>query len=461
MKRFLVLLLALTLVRSLLYRAITPPWQGPDEPGHFEYIGFIAVMNRVPVEADDVVPEVTRRITQSAREHWYKIPQFNPPDLDFALAQSPPGLAGPRQSGYQLPLYYQWLAPLYRLTAEQTVLEQYYLFSLTSTVLALGVMLLAAYSAKTLFPNDLPLQLMIPTLAALWPQQSFISSVINNDNLATLIGAWTITGIIRLFHSGPRWPAVAMMVSGCVLVPFVKRSVFFLIPLSVLALALWGLDWWSTQRGWRMKPRRWLLVGVSLGGVVLATPAIARWAALLLLQIPLTVTQLVAGYTLQLTDGPPPSSELWAALPGRLFIALGNIWSQFGWGRPLLPAVNYQVVGMVALVAVLGLLRLTARAFRGAGDLTTTQRLAVWLCVFALAFALIQSVVVALLLPNFNPPGRYLMTVLIPMSVLLALGLRAWTPARWQGILPQAILAALIVQDAVSVSLTLIPYFYG
>ncbi|MGQ0601166.1 MAG: hypothetical protein ACT4QE_05655 [Anaerolineales bacterium] len=461
MKRFILLLLALTLVRSLLYRLVTPPWQGPDEPGHFEFIGFIAEMGRVPVDANDVLPEVTRRVTLSAREYWHKIFQHNWPDLDFALAQNPPGLAGPRQSGYQLPLYYQLLAPLYRLTAEQPVLVQYYAFSFISTLLAVGTVVLAVYAARLLFPNDGPLQIAIPTLVALWPQQSFISAVINNDNLATFVAAWTITGLFYLFRHGFRWPALVLIVSGCLAAPFVKRSAFFIIPLAVAALCLWALWRWGARRGWRMRSWHWaVLIALSLAGLALA-PMIARWAAPWLVSLPLTVAQLIGGYLSALTNGPPLPTETLAALPARLLIALGNIWSQFGWGRPLLPMWNYQLVGVLVGVAVIGLLGLTVRALRGVGALTTAQHLTLLTCVLAVAFAFVQSVVVALLLPRFNPPGRYMMTVLIPMSVLLSVGIRQWIPARWQPVLPQAFLAALIVQDAISLSLTLKPFFYG
>jgi hypothetical protein len=33
-RKTLALLLALSLIRGVLYSAVTPPWQAPDEPGH-------------------------------------------------------------------------------------------------------------------------------------------------------------------------------------------------------------------------------------------------------------------------------------------------------------------------------------------------------------------------------------------------------------------------------------------
>jgi len=461
MKRYILVLAALTLVRGVLYRLVTPPWQGPDEPGHFEYIGFIAELGYVPADAIEVVPAVTQRVTLSAREHWYKVFQHGWPDLDFALTQNPSGLAGPREAGYQLPLYYQLLVPLYQFTAEQPVLVQYYAFSFVSIGLALATVLLSVYAARLLFPDNQSLLIAVPTLVAFWPQQSFIGAVINNDNLATFIAAWTITGLLYLFRYGVRWPAFVLIVAACAVAPFVKRSAAFLIALSFIAVVMWALWRWGAYRGWQVKHWHWVALGVLVPVAVISAPAFVRWVAPMLLQTPMTVAQLIGGYLYALAYGPPLPAELLERLPARLLIALGNIWSQFGWGRPLLAVWNYQLVGVLAGAAVAGLLRLAVCAWLGNRPMTTRQGLSLLVCVTGILMAGTQSIVVALFLPNFNPPGRYMMTVLIPMSMLLVVGWRALIPERWQPLLPQILLAGLILQDAVSLSLTLIPYFYG
>ena len=46
------LLAALTLLHSLLYLALLPPWQTPDEPTVFEYAALIGQLGRVPTNAD-------------------------------------------------------------------------------------------------------------------------------------------------------------------------------------------------------------------------------------------------------------------------------------------------------------------------------------------------------------------------------------------------------------------------
>ena len=49
---WLALFLTLALVRGLLYAVATPPWQAPDENGHFEYAWLIAHLERLPTRDD-------------------------------------------------------------------------------------------------------------------------------------------------------------------------------------------------------------------------------------------------------------------------------------------------------------------------------------------------------------------------------------------------------------------------
>jgi hypothetical protein len=54
----------LALVRGLLYVALIPPWQGPDEAGHFESVRLFAELGRIPGRAD-VSPTLEREIVDS------------------------------------------------------------------------------------------------------------------------------------------------------------------------------------------------------------------------------------------------------------------------------------------------------------------------------------------------------------------------------------------------------------
>ncbi len=47
-RRLLGLLLAMALLGGVLYAAVVPPWQSPDEPGHFEYVALLYRLGHVP-----------------------------------------------------------------------------------------------------------------------------------------------------------------------------------------------------------------------------------------------------------------------------------------------------------------------------------------------------------------------------------------------------------------------------
>lgn len=50
--RILVLLLAVFLARGVIYLAVIPPWQAPDEPKHFEYVNLLYQERRLLSQKD-------------------------------------------------------------------------------------------------------------------------------------------------------------------------------------------------------------------------------------------------------------------------------------------------------------------------------------------------------------------------------------------------------------------------
>src|SRR5204863_4063413 len=59
-----VLLSILTLALGLIYLAVIPPWGGPDEPRHFEYVALLSLKGRT-VGYGDITPSVMNDIIRS------------------------------------------------------------------------------------------------------------------------------------------------------------------------------------------------------------------------------------------------------------------------------------------------------------------------------------------------------------------------------------------------------------
>jgi hypothetical protein len=85
--RWLALLVALAIARGALYAAIVPPWQSPDETGHFEYAWLLAHLRRVPVR-EDASPGFEGQLIDSLY-HWRFGDYTRRPLPDPALAAAP------------------------------------------------------------------------------------------------------------------------------------------------------------------------------------------------------------------------------------------------------------------------------------------------------------------------------------------------------------------------------------
>ena len=119
------LLAALTLLHGLLYLALLPPWQTPDEPTVFEYAALIGQLGRVPTNADrDLALE--RQIADSLmRQHFFEYlighpPPTPPNDLEAARAS----FFMPRQVGSDPPLYFILAALPLKLLGARPIEQQ-------------------------------------------------------------------------------------------------------------------------------------------------------------------------------------------------------------------------------------------------------------------------------------------------------------------------------------------------
>jgi hypothetical protein len=137
-------------------------------------------------------------------------------------------------------------------------------------------------------------------------------------------------------------------------------------------------------------------------------------------------------------------------------------WAGFGWGSLGVPDFAYALFGLMAATALFGLLRLTWHQATGLGQLQQWQTMT--LMAFGMAILLSVAQILFSMFNHADPAGyhgRSLLPVLLPVSALLTLGLQEAWPRRWRSAWPSVLLSALILSDAVSLALAIIPYFYG
>ncbi|MEP7189204.1 MAG: glycosyltransferase family 39 protein, partial [Roseiflexaceae bacterium] len=197
------LLAALTLLHGLLYLALLPPWQTPDEPTVFEYAALVAQLGRVPTNADRDLALEQRIADSLTRQHFFEYltghaPAVPPSDLEAARAS----FFMPRQVGSDPPLYFILAALPLKLIGARVIEQQLLALRLLSLLMTTATVLCAYAAARELLPHARGVALAVALGLALQPMFVFIGTGAGNDSLANLIGAAICWQVIRLLRFG-------------------------------------------------------------------------------------------------------------------------------------------------------------------------------------------------------------------------------------------------------------------
>lgn len=184
-RRFLIIL-GLALIRGMLYVSALPPWGLNDEQQHFHYIQSICEGGYIPIVGKDYIsPEIALSSYQTKRRevfHWPSYPSSHPQDW---------GLEGYSYEGYQPPLYYIVLAPIYKWTAliSSNILVKLQVLKWASVCLSLITLYLLYHLVVLLFPRQQFAPFLVCSLIVWWPERTMSTSRVNNDVLVEVLGA--------------------------------------------------------------------------------------------------------------------------------------------------------------------------------------------------------------------------------------------------------------------------------
>lgn len=261
------LVLAVALVRGLVYLAAMPPWQHYDEPTHFEYIGLLAERLRLP-QPDDYDLEMRREIAASmqAAGFWKDMGQ---PALDL-FSPTPPAIGV--SEIHHPPLYYVLLALPQTLLRHQDVETQLYIARLSSVLLYVLVVAAVYGLAAELFRLRPGLPLVAAGLVALLPTLGDLMSGVNNDIGAAAAASLFLWAAVRLLRRGPspgRLASVLLLAGICL----VTKSTAGLVAITGL-LVLAG-SWLHARRSWLP----WAVAGLLLAGLLVAVVDWRQYAA--------------------------------------------------------------------------------------------------------------------------------------------------------------------------------------
>lgn len=421
-RRLLLWLLAGHLLLSLAVNAVTPIFEGPDEPNHYLYLRYLQVFHRLPVQG----------LTKDAvRAH-------HPPGY-FALgALLTAGLPAPASADFAdlglrpNPRYvfrFDDPEPINKsVFLHRTVDEAWpyrglaltvHVARLLSLAFSLAAVALTYAAARQLRPADDALALLAAGLIALNPMVVFMSGVVQNDAAALAAGAALVVVMGALLRRPPTLKL--WLLAGVAL----GLGILLKAGLLVMAAPLGAV---ALYQAWRAPHGRWRGLAQATVGVGGPVAVLAGWWFVRNLQL---YGDLTANSSIVALWGPLTTAERLAFLPLAAYTLTTGLLGRFGNGGIIeFSRLTYGVAGLLALAALVGwFLKLRARRTTGAGGLWAAHVL-----VLAVVGA---SVVTFALRFNGGATGKYLFPAFPSLALLLAGGALAWFErpalARWRG----------------------------
>ena len=451
------LILATGLGLSIFSLALTPLWQVPDEPQHFQLARLVADEERWPTLSDVWGATALERHVYASlvQNRFWEIRAHRAPPPSLWLDTAPDVLLPPIAAP---PAYYLLAAATLRLTGVSTVDSGLYVLRVLSTLLGLLELLLVYCVARALFPNERNHSTAALAFGAFLPMRVYMTGGANSDAIAALLAAAALCAMavwVERPLTSVRGACLGLLVGLALLA---KRTTLFLVPVLILFLILNRRDSIGTSS---CRTSRWWL-GASLALVCLCAPP-AVW---MLARPELAVPGQPWPYPGAEADGllgirsewlarlVSAEAWTWSALAGYVWslgIAFASFWGVFGWLTVPLGLGWYAALAVLTAAAGFGLMR----RFRRQRFLPAETLM---LCAALLA---VLQVAVAAIAQGIPQQGRYLLPAVGPIACCLIIGWAECLPERARHALPLAVGGGLLLLNAVAWIFYMRPAFYG
>ena len=393
----LTILLIAYLSIATLYAALTPAWQVPDEPAHYNYVRSLAEGEGLPVLAEEDYDQAyLRRLTSEGFPEELSVGSLTYED-------------------HQPPLYYLVATPIY-VIFDGALLP----LRLVSVVLGTALLIIAFSAVATIFPKRRALGLMAAAFVAFIPQHVAMTAGVNNDTLAEFVVAGTLWALVRYLDKRHPKPWSVGILLGTALLS--KTTAYVVVGVAATAVLMRTCREGRTTR-WALGQMGWMF-GPAL---LLSAPWFVRNGLTYGWSDPLGLARHAA-----VVQGQPRTSE-WLVAHGwlGLLTRLGrttfhSFWGQFGWMAVPLPARFYRGLAVLSALLGAGFLARVIRCRRA----TRGRPLMVHRCLLlALSALLTVSAFVWYNLTFVQHQGRYLFPALVPLATAASLGLETLTDA--------------------------------
>ena len=469
-------LVVASLLLALAWAFVTPPFQVPDENGHFAYLQSLVDGGRLPgdgkrsIFATEQALAIDRSNSDQTAAQLATKMEWNRSAWDAWIATDR-GLshAGRADGGGAVPassnppLYYLYASLGYRAASGGDLFARLLASRLVSALLLIVTVSAAWLLAGEALRGDRLLQLAATGLVALAPMITFLSGAITPD--AMLFAAWTLALYlgVRILRRGVTAPSAAALLAAVGVAIVVKAASYALLPGAVLVLAV-GL--------YRLRPpplrRAAGVVAAALGG--LAATAGVWYVIARALDRP-AAAQVTSASSTAGTNLRELLSYLWQyylpRVPGQnafptvahtlpaYDIWFKGVWGAFGWtevvfGNPLYVALLALSV-VVVVAAASELWRGRATADKAIGAFLALVTVSLFAGLHWSDYHLIKSG------GNFNQ-GRYLLPLAGIAGIVLAIGIRRLVP-RWRPYAVAGVLGGLFALQLFALALNVTRFY--
>ena len=466
-RKILLVLLALTIIRGLIYIAVVPPWLAPDESTHFEAIRLIGQEDLWPTH--QVYRSTPMHPEMPASFEKFRVWQIsgltvpagrrNPgnPAADSYVDYYPAHNSGSAVVAGNYPLFYHLvLSPLAGWLKPLSIDAQLYFLRLTSLLLTTLTVTAGWFMTRAIFPRFAAYAVAVASFLIFLPMHLYINTALNTDVWATVLTAFYFLAMVKIFcgASGRIWLIVTFVFGLAAIMA--KPTTLFIAPTSVAALGLYAARRWNWRRTWRGVMVAGLVVAVAAGSVLFFQwTAGGRGVATL-------------SFSTDAVDWPPTyisreslSTYLYTVRWGFL-----SFWGLFGWANIAISTAWTRFWWGLTSFVGLGLVWFFIRQIfsnRANSRLTAGQRDILTVLLLAVIFALIgvYTPIVATQSSRWGPPSRYLFPALLPIALLFFTGFKQLFPARLKRYVLPAWLILFVVFDSAVLFGRLIPFIYG
>ncbi len=422
--KLLTVLLALTFIKGLIWAALTPIFQAPDEPIHFAMTQYLGETNQHPGKVKVEINSLEFvKVLELTKFNWAKthpVWQGLPKDWVQQINQMDPSLADqfkyvPGSSGGQkLPQLYYWLNwPVYKLFNNQSFFIRFYALRIASVFLGVATVYFSFLIAK-LFFNNKSLALAVASLVAFQPMISVIFSSITYDSLAILTATiFTFFSISFIKTKKNKYLWSALLVSLVSL--FVKTQLIALL-----------LTW------------PFLLSKKQLKKLVIFAPL------LILVSTVKDYKEIISHFFSWFSAGPILThttqyltqnfSRMWAEI-------FPWYWGVFGWLEAVMPLRVYTLLKLITLFSLIGLFKFGFKQLKSKTQLFKKVKFLLLFSLLVIAVVLANDFIIfTQRLTIFGVQGRYFLPAITASMILLVFGFVNFLPSKHHQLLSKLII---------------------